>query len=125
MRPSLHPLRSAPAGLLWLLAMHAFAQDADAPGAEATARPAETELLGPKTPGAEPAAPLAAPKQAATEQPSIASAELERRGATMRNINIIVDNVFDPEGNPEEDKALYRFANRVHVRTRPDVLQTA
>ena len=67
----------------------------------------------------------AAPTQAAAEQPSIASAELERRGATIRAIKIIVDNVFDPEGNPEEDKALYRFANRVHVRTRPDVIQTA
>ena len=125
MRPSLHPLRSAPAGLLWLLAMHAFAQDADAPGAESSAAQAEAEPLGPKTPGADPPAPLAAPTQAASEQPSIASAELERRGATIRAIKIIVDNVFDPEGNPEEDKALYRFANRVHVRTRSDVIQTA
>ena len=98
MRPSLHPLRSAPAGLLWLLAMHAFAQDADTPGAESSA---------------------------AKEQSPIASAELERRGATIRAINIIVENVFDPEGNPEEDKALYRFANRVHMRTRSDVIQTA
>ena len=40
-------------------------------------------------------------------------------------INIIVDNVFDPEGNPDENKALYRFANRVHVRTRPEVIQNA
>jgi hypothetical protein len=125
MRPRLYPLRSAPAGLLWLLAMHAFAQDADAPGAESSAAQTEAEPLGPKTPGADPPAPLAAPTQAAAEQPSIASAELERRGATIRAINIIVDNVFDPEGNPKEDKALYRFANRVHVRSRPDVIQTA
>ena len=105
--------------------MHAFAQDADAPATESSAPKTEAEPLGPKTPGAEPPAPLAAPTQAAAEQPSIASAELERRGASIRTINIIVDNVFDPEGNPEEDKALYRFANRVHVRTRPDVLKTA
>ena len=105
--------------------MHAFAQDADAPRVDPSAAQAEAEPLGPKTPGADPPAPLAAPSQAAAEQPSIASAELERRGATIRAIKIIVDNVFDPEGNPEEDKALYRFANRVHVRTRPDVIQTA
>src|SRR4029079_19242974 len=125
MRPSLHPLRSAPAGLLWLLAMHALAPDADAPATESSAPQTEAEPLGPKTPGAEPPAPLAAPTQAAAQQPSIASAELERRGASIRTINIIVDNVFDPEGNPEEDKALYRFANRVPVRTRPAVLKTA
>ena len=111
--------------------MHAFAQDADAPGAEPIAAPAEAEPLDPNAPGAElaqteqPASGQAASAQPAAVQPSIASAELERRGATIRAINIIVDNVFDPEGNPEEDKALYRFANRVHVRTRPDVIETA
>jgi len=106
MRPSLHPLRSAPAGFLWLLAMHAYAQDVEPPASA----PAPVE----QSPPAEPAA-----------QTSIASAELERRNATIRSVNIIVDNVFDPEGNPEENKALYRFANRVHVRTRPEVIETA
>ena len=43
-------------------------------------------------------------------------------GATIRAIHIIVDNVFDPN-NPEEDKALYRWANRVHVRTRTSVIE--
>src|SRR5262245_124042 len=106
MRPSLHPLRSAPAGFLWLLAMHAYAQDVEPPASA----PAPVE----QSPPAEPAA-----------QTSIASAELERRNATIRSVNIIVDNVFDPEGTPEENKALYRFANRVHVRTRPEVIETA
>src|SRR5262249_1103135 len=128
MRPSLHPLLSAPAGLLWLLSMHAFAQDADAPGAGVAAA-AEAEPLGPETSAAEvpqgeqPGAGLPAPE--ASAQQSSASAELERRGATIRTVNVIVDNVFDPEGNPEENKALYRFANRVHVRTRPEVIVTA
>jgi hypothetical protein len=120
MRPSLHPLRSAPAGLLWLLAVRALAQNADAPGAERAAAPAEAEPNGLEPRAAEPAhamPPAAAP-------PAIASAELERRGATIRAINIVVDNVFDPN-NPEEDKALYRWANRVHMRTRPDVIETA
>lgn len=47
--------------------------------------------------------------------------ELEAAGATIRAINITVDNVFDPS-NPEEDKKLYRWANKVHVRTRPSVI---
>ena len=46
---------------------------------------------------------------------------LEERGATIRTISIVVENVFDPT-NPEEDKKLYRWANRVHVRTRPSVI---
>jgi len=49
--------------------------------------------------------------------------ELERAGASIRAINITVDNVFDPS-NPEEDKKLYRWANRVHVRTRPNVIES-
>ena len=39
-----------------------------------------------------------------------------------RAINITVDNIFDPN-DPDEDKALYRWANRVHVRTRPSVVE--
>jgi hypothetical protein len=65
--------------------------------------------------GQEPAPPSTAP--------SITRAELERVGATIRAINITVDNVFDPS-NPEEDKKLYRWANRVHIRTRPGAIQS-
>jgi hypothetical protein len=43
-------------------------------------------------------------------------ADLERLGATIRAIHITVDNVFDLT-NPEEDKRLYRWANRVHILT--------
>lgn len=49
--------------------------------------------------------------------------EIERLGATIRAIQITVDNVFDPN-DPEEDKALYRWANRVHVRTRESVIES-
>ena len=56
--------------------------------------------------------------------PIDAEAELERVGATIREIHITVDNVFDPS-KPEEDKKLYHFANRVHIRTRPEVIQHA
>ena len=48
---------------------------------------------------------------------------LEKSGATIRRVNIVVDNVFDLS-NPAENKRLYRWANRVHVRTRPGVIQS-
>jgi len=51
-------------------------------------------------------------------------AELERRGATIRTVNVIVDDVFDPS-NPKEDKALYRLANRLHMTTREGVVESA
>jgi len=50
--------------------------------------------------------------------------ELERAGATIRGINIVVDNVFDPS-KPEENKKLYRWANKVHIRTHPNVIEAA
>lgn len=46
---------------------------------------------------------------------------LLQQRAAIGAINIRIDNVFDPS-NPEEDKPLYRWANRVHVRTRPSVV---
>jgi hypothetical protein len=58
-----------------------------------------------------------------TPNPTAQRAELERVGATIRAINISIDNIFDPS-NPEEDKKLYRWANRVHVRTRPSVIES-
>jgi outer membrane protein assembly factor BamA len=54
--------------------------------------------------------------------PGANRAALEEAGATIRAINIIVDNVFDPN-NPEENKKLYRWANNVHVITRENVIR--
>ena len=51
-------------------------------------------------------------------------AQLEQAGATIRAITVTVDNVFDPS-NPKEDKALYRWANKVHVRTHDPVIESA
>ncbi len=59
-----------------------------------------------------------------TPDPAIAPAELERVGATIRSVNIVTDDVFDP-ANPKEDKWLHHFANRVHVSTHADVIQNA
>ena len=67
---------------------------------------------------------LAATPVALAQQPpgAMTREQLERARPTIRAINITVDNIFDPN-NPEEDKALYRWANRVHIRTRPSVIE--
>ncbi|HET7133211.1 MAG TPA: hypothetical protein VFJ95_13225 [Gammaproteobacteria bacterium] len=51
-----------------------------------------------------------------------ARAELESRGATIRAIDVIVDNVFDPN-DPKENKRLYRWADKVHVPTHDHVVE--
>ena len=47
---------------------------------------------------------------------------LEVRGATIRAVDIRIDNVFDTS-NQGEDKRLYRVANRIHRRTRQHVIE--
>jgi hypothetical protein len=62
---------------------------------------------------------------AAAQQPAgggLTREGLEQAGATIRAIYVTVDNIFDPN-NPDEDKALYRWANKVHVRTRESVIR--
>jgi hypothetical protein len=70
------------------------------------------------------AQPGAAQETAVKAPPAPARAELERAGATIRAVNIVTDNVFDPS-NPKEDKRLYRLANRLHFRTHEDVIEHA
>ena len=50
-------------------------------------------------------------------------AELERRGALIGSVNIMVENVFNLD-DPAEDKPLYRFANSIHVTTRESVVES-
>src|SRR5215510_8770042 len=49
-------------------------------------------------------------------------AELEAAGATIGRVEVIIDNVFDTT-NPEENKALPRVANRLHIRTRQSTIE--
>ena len=42
---------------------------------------------------------------------------------TIGHIEIVNDNIFDLE-NPEENKSLYRFANKIHIKTRPSVIES-
>jgi hypothetical protein len=71
---------------------------------------------------------LSASYLAAAQEPAATAAAapprvvLEESRATIRAIRVTVDNVFDPS-NPDEDKKLYRWANRVHVLTREQVLK--
>jgi outer membrane protein assembly factor BamA len=48
---------------------------------------------------------------------------LERLGIPIGEINIRVEDVFDLD-NPEEDKVLYRFANRLHIQTRKSTVES-
>lgn len=52
----------------------------------------------------------------------LAPAALEASGAVVGSINIENQNIFDLQ-DPEEDKALFRLANRLHVTTRPAVIE--
>ena len=51
-------------------------------------------------------------------------AQLEQAGATIGAIEVTVDNVFDPS-DPKENKPLYRWANKVHVRTHASIVESA
>lgn len=51
-------------------------------------------------------------------------AALEANGATIGEIRILPENIFDPD-DPKEDRWLFRVANRLHVRTRPEVIRRA
>lgn len=66
---------------------------------------------------------LASGLASGAELPAIPDpAELERRGAIVGRIAIEVDKIFN-EADPEEDRALYRLANRLHRHTRDDTIR--
>jgi len=44
------------------------------------------------------------------------------KGATVGTVSVRVDNVFNP-AIPGEDLYLYRLVNKLHIRTRPDVIE--
>lgn len=71
-------------------------------------------LLAALLPTSQEAAAVARPVQI-TAIP--APQELERRGAIVGRIEVVVDDIFN-EADPREDRALYRLANRLHRDTR-------
>jgi len=58
--------------------------------------------------------------QAVGAQPSWA--ELEAAGARIGEIVIRSDDIFDTT-DPKEDKLLFRWANKLHIQTRPGVIE--
>jgi len=52
---------------------------------------------------------------------SLSDEILESSGARIGEITITARNIFDLD-NPEEDKAFFRFFNRLHVRTRDPII---
>ena len=51
-------------------------------------------------------------------------AELEAAGARIGEIRIVTRDIFDLD-DPKEDKWLFRWANKLHIRTRPEVIERA
>jgi hypothetical protein len=49
--------------------------------------------------------------------------ELEQQGATVGDIDVQVEDIFDPR-KPGEDAAPYRWANELHLRTRDDAIRS-
>jgi outer membrane protein assembly factor BamA len=57
--------------------------------------------------------------------PALPSFEaLETAGAKVGEIRISTQNIFDT-ADPREDKWLFRWANKLHIRTRPGVIERA
>jgi outer membrane protein assembly factor BamA len=77
------------------------------------------------------AAPAGAQEEARDEPPAVeppvagwlpSLADLEGAGATIGEIRIRPQNIFDLS-DPREDNFLYRIANAIHVVTRPEVVR--
>lgn len=56
-------------------------------------------------------------------EPPLDPEMLEARNATIRAIRFDIRDVFDLS-NPQEDKRLYRLANRLHIRTKQTTLES-
>ena len=67
---------------------------------------------------------MAASAATAAPQALPSFAELEAAGATIGEIRIAANDIFDTD-DPKEDKLLFRWANRLHLQTRPAVIEHA
>lgn len=67
--------------------------------------------------------PLVAAAQT-PEAPLPTFAELEAAGARVGEIRVVSRDIFDTQ-NPKEDKLLFRWANALHIQTRPGVIERA
>ncbi len=85
------------------------AQTSDAASSGPSAAPATPSTVA-NTPGAQPTVPTLA--------------ELEAAGAVIGAIRINTQNIFDPD-DPRERGLLYRWANALHIKTRPNIIEYA
>jgi hypothetical protein len=67
-------------------------------------------------------AALAAEPHSTPSPPVPSFAQLEARGARIGTITVESQNIFDID-DPDENNSLFRLANAVHVRTRPEVIR--
>jgi hypothetical protein len=74
--------------------------------------------------GTTPVRSQAALEAEAAPAPVPGFAELEAAGARFGEIRIVAREIFDTD-DPAEDKLLFRWANALHVRTRPGVVERA
>ena len=51
-------------------------------------------------------------------------AELEAAGVRIGKIQVLPQDIFDT-ADPKEDKLLFRWANALHIQTRPGVIERA
>jgi hypothetical protein len=65
---------------------------------------------------------LTAWPRADADQPIPSDAELESSGAVFGDIRIDNKNVFD-KADPKDNKALFRLANKLHIKTRQSVIR--
>jgi hypothetical protein len=67
-------------------------------------------------------AALAAEPPSTPSAPVPSFAQLEARGARIGTVTVESQNIFDLD-DPSENNSLFRLANAVHVRTRPEVIR--
>jgi outer membrane protein assembly factor BamA len=57
-------------------------------------------------------------------QPLPTLAQMEAAGARIGEIRVVIQDIFDT-ADPREDKLLFRWANALHIKTRPGVIERA
>jgi hypothetical protein len=60
--------------------------------------------------------------QSTVPAPLPSFAELEAAGATIGEIRVLAEDIFDTR-DPDEDRLLFRWANALHIQTRPEVIR--
>ena len=63
-------------------------------------------------------------QQQQQHQPLPTFAQLQAAGFRFGRISVVTENIFDTD-DPRENKLLFRWANALHVRTRPSVIEQA